>query len=171
MWPNRAWSYEFNSLSTDSLAGTRRGRPSWSPTRPGLEYDRLDDDPKPTATAAARARQMRGIMDNFRVTDYFKDKAWSDLRLLPTPIACYGEEGAEVIDGALFAFAIGTDPEACVFLGARPGKEGLEWFYAMRPLACFSLKRTYKNKDVWDLPRRRPHGDPNEPYYLTVERL
>ncbi len=169
--PNGMWAHEFNSLSTDSLVGTRRGLPSWSPSRPGLEYHRLDDVPKPAATAALRARQMRAIMQDFHATDYFKDKAWSHLRLLPTPVARYGKEGAAVIDGALYAFAIGTDPEVCVFLEARQGNDGPEWFYAMGPLTCFSVKGTYKTKEVWDLPRRRPDGNPNVPYFITVEKL
>ena len=66
---NGMWAHEFNSLSTDSLVGTRRGSPSWSPSRPGLEYHRLDDVPKPAATAAVRARQMRAIMQDFHATD------------------------------------------------------------------------------------------------------
>jgi hypothetical protein len=169
--PRGLWAHEFNSLSTDALAGTRRGSPSWSPSRPGLAYHRLDDVSKPAATAAVRARQMRTIMQDFHITDYFKDKAWWDLRLLPTPVARYGKEGAAVIDGALFAFAIGTDPEACVFLEVRQGKEGLEWFYAMAPLSCFSVKGTYKKNEVWDLPRRWPDGNPRVPYYITVEKL
>ena len=169
--PKGLWAHEFNSLSTVSLVGTRRGRPSWSPNQPGLEYHRLSDVPKPAATSAVRARQMRGIMQDFHVNDYFKDNAWSDLRLLPTPIARYGKEGSAVIDGALFAFAIGTDPEACVFLEVRKGKEGPEWFYAMGPLTCFSVKGSYKKKGVWDLPRRRPDGNPKAPYYITIEKL
>jgi hypothetical protein len=169
--PNGMWAHEFNSLSTDSLVGTRRGLPSWSPSRPGVEYHRPDDVPKPAATAVLRARQMRAIMQDFHATDYFKDKSWSDLRLLPTPVARYGKAGAAVIDGALFAFAIGTDPEVCVFLEARQGKEGPEWFYAMGPMTCFSVKGTYKKTEVWDLPRRRPDGNPNVPYYITVEKL
>jgi hypothetical protein len=169
--PNGMWAHEFNSLTTDSLTGTRRGRPSWSPKRPGLEYHRLDDVPKPAATATLRARQMRAIIHNFGATDYFKDRAWTELRLLPTPIARYGKEGSLVIDGALFVFVTGTDPEACVFLEARQGKQGPEWFYSLGPLGCFSLKGAYKKHEVWDLPRRRPNGNPNEPYYITVEKL
>jgi hypothetical protein len=168
--PDGMWAHEFNSLSIGSLIGTRRGRPSWSPSRPGIEYHRLDDVPKPAATATLRARQMRAIMQDFHATDDFKDKAWSDLRLLPTPVARYGKEGAAVIDGALFAFVIGTDPEVCVFLEARRGRDGLEWYYAMGPLTCFSVKGSYKGKEVWDLPRRRPDGNPGAPYYITVEK-
>ncbi len=168
--PNGMWAHEFNSLSTDSLIGTRRGLPSWSPSRPGLEYHRLDDAPKPAATAAIRARQMRAIMQDFHATDYFKDKTWSVLRLLPTPVARYGEAGSAVIDGALFVFAIGTDPEVCVFLEVRQGNAGPEWLYAMGPMTCFSVKGMYKNKEVWDLPRRRPDGNPKAPYYITVEK-
>jgi hypothetical protein len=169
--PNGMWAHEFNSLSTDSLVGTRRGLPSWSPSQPGLEYHRLDGVPKPAATATVRLRQMRAIMQDFHATDYFKDKTWSELRLLPTPVARYGKDGSAVIDGALFAFVIGTDPEACVFLEARQGKDGPEWFFAMGPLTCFSLKGTYKKKDVWDLPRRWPVGNPKFPYYITIEKL
>jgi hypothetical protein len=169
--PNGMWAHEFNSLSTDSLVGTRRGLPSWSPRQPGLEYHRLDNVPKPAATAPIRARQMRAIMQDFHAADYFKDKSWSDLRLLPTPVARYGKEGSVVIDGALFVFAIGTDPEACVFLEVRQGTDGPEWFYAMGPLTCFSLKGTYKKNEVWDLPRRWPVGDPKVPYFITIEKL
>jgi hypothetical protein len=167
--PFGKWAHEFMSLSSGPLAGTRRGRPSWSPARPGIEYHRLDDAPKPATTAAARTRQMRAIMQNFRVSDYFKDKTWSELRLLPTPIARYGKEGAAVIDGALYAFVIGTDPEACVFLDVRQDKNGPEWFYAMGPFTCYALKGTYKNKEVWDLPRR--WSNPNDSYYVIVEAL
>ena len=169
--PNGMWAHEFISLTTDSLVGTRRGNSSWSPDRPGIEYHRLDDAPKPAFTPALRARQMRAILQDFHATDQFKDRSWSDLRLLPTPIARYGKEGAAVIDGALFAFAIGTDPEACVFLEAREGKDGPEWYYAMGPMTCFSVKGTYKKKQVWDLPRRWPDGNPRVPYYITIEKL
>jgi hypothetical protein len=169
--PDGMWAHEFNSLSTEPLIGTRRGRPSWSPSRSGLEYRRLDDVPRPAATAVLRARQMRAIMRDFNASDQFKDQSWSDLRLLPTPVARYGKEGSAVIDGAVFVFAMGTDPEVCVFLEARQGKEGPRWFYAFGPMTCFSVKGTYKSKEVWDLPRRRPHGDPKEPYYITVEKL
>jgi hypothetical protein len=58
--PNGMWAPEFNSLSIDSLVGTRRGRPSWSPGRPGLEYHRLDDVPEPTVTAAIR-EEHKGV--------------------------------------------------------------------------------------------------------------
>jgi len=97
--------------------------------------------------------------------------AWSDLRLLPTPVARYRNEGSAVIDGVLFVFAIGTDPDACVFLEVRQGKAGPEWFYAVGPMTCFSVKGTYKKKEVRDLPRRRPDGNPKVPYYITVEKL
>ena len=107
----------------------------------------------------------------FWVDDFFKDKTWSTLRLLPTPVARYGKEGSAVIGGALFAFAIGTDPEVCVFLEVRQGNAGPEWFYAMGPLTCFSVKGTYKNKEVWDLRRRNVGGDPKACYYITVEKL
>ena len=35
---------------------------------------------------------MRALAQEFRATDKFKEKTWSDLRLLPTPVARYGKE-------------------------------------------------------------------------------
>jgi hypothetical protein len=59
----------------------------------------------------------------------------------------------------------------CDFVEVRQGKDGAQWFYAMGPLTCFSVKGTYRKKAVWDLPRRRPDGNPKVPYYFTVEKL
>ena len=65
---------------------------------------------------------MRSLADGFRASDDFGGKGWSELRLLPTPIARYGEPGTKLLDGALFAFVLGTDPEVFLFLEARPGQ-------------------------------------------------
>ena len=80
--------------------------------------------------------------------------------MLPTPIARYGEPKAEVVDGAVFAFVIGTDPEAFLFLEARTGEHGPEWRYALAPMTVYALKGTYRGKAVWELPDRQPCWDP-----------
>jgi hypothetical protein len=59
----------------------------------------------------------------------------------------------------------------CVFVEVRQGKDGAHWFYAMGPPTGFSVKGTYKKKEVWDLPRRRPDGNPKGPHFITVEKL
>ncbi len=66
---------------------------------------------------------------------------------------------------ALFAFVLGTDPEVFLFLEARPGKEGLEWQYALAPMTVFAVKGSYRGKAVWELPNRHPSYDPSKPFF------
>lgn len=164
------WIHEFISLSRETLSGRVNDAPTWSPRRPGVEEHALPDAPKPAASATQRLRQMRTIAQEFRVTDKFKEKTWDELRLLPTPVARYGgKAGSKVIDGALFAFATGTDPEAFLFVEAREGPDGPRWHYALAPMTCFDLKATRAGKEVWDLPFRRETHDTARPYFVLTE--
>ena len=120
---------------------------------------------RPAETERQRTRQMRSLSEGFRASDNFKEKGWSELRLLPTPILRYGVSGTEPFDGALFAFVLGTDPEVFLFLEARSGKEGPEWQYALAPMTVFAVKGSYRGKAVWQLPDRQPGGDPTRPFF------
>ena len=112
---------------------------------------------------------MRALAQEFRVSDNFKNNGWSELRLLPTPVARYGKAGSGVLDGALFAFALATDPEAFVFLETREGASGLEWQYAFAPMGCFEMKGMNKSKLVWDVPYKKDAYDPSKTYFVRLD--
>jgi hypothetical protein len=158
------WYHEFTSLSPSTITANRQGRAWWFPRTAGVEFKPVPDAPRPAETAAQRTRQMRSLSEDFRASDNFKEKGWSELRLLPTPILRYGASGAELLDGALFAFVLGTDPEVFLFLEARPGQEGPEWQYALAPMTVFAVKGSYRGKAVWGRPDRQPGGDPSRPF-------
>jgi len=101
----------------------------------------------------------------FSKTMLFGEKGWSELRLLPTAISRYGEPGTKLLDGALFTFVLGTDPEVFLFLEARPGKESPEWQYALAPMTVFALKVSYRGKAIWELPDRHASWDPSKPFF------
>ncbi len=168
--PRGIWLHEFTSLSPRRLTAIRAGRPTWSPRTPGIEFRPVPGAPKPAGSAPQRLRQMRAIAGDFRATDNFKARGWSDLRLLPTPIARYGGTGTELLDGALLAFVIGTDPEVFLFLEARPGVGGPAWHYALAPMTAYALQATYRGKAVWELPDRDPSWDPSKPFYDHMYR-
>jgi hypothetical protein len=107
----------------------------------------------------------RVLAEGFRASDDFKHKGWSELRLLLTPVSRYGASGTKLLDGALFAFVLGTDPEVFLFLEARPSKEGPEWHYALAPMTIFPVKGSYQGKAVWELPNRDPSLDPSKPFF------
>jgi hypothetical protein len=143
--------------------------PRWSPKEASVVFKPVPDAPKPAATPSQRLRQMRTIADDFRAEDNFGNVRWESLRMLSTPIARYGKPGGKPEDGALFAFVEGTDPEVFLFLEARPGKQGLEWQYAMAPMSCWPLKVERKGQVVWSLPLRRT-DDASKPFFDRVYR-
>jgi hypothetical protein len=163
--PQGLWIHEFTSLAPTTLTAVRSGQTWWAPTVPGIDFKPLPGAPKPAESVAQRARQMRALAEGFRASDNFGGKGWSELRLLPTPISRYGESGTKLVDGALFAFVIGTDPEVFLFLEARTGKEDLQWDYALAPMTVFAVKGSYQGKAVWELPDRHDAWDPSKPFF------
>jgi hypothetical protein len=168
--PNGIWLHEFTSLSPRRVAAVRDGRATWSPQASGIEFRPVPGAAKPAGSAAQRIRQMREMAGQFRASDNFKAKGWSELRLLPTPIARYGGPDTKVVDGAVFAFVIGTDPEVFLFLEARPGDAGAAWHYALAPMTVYALEVSLRGKAVWGLPDRHPSWDPSKPFYDTMYR-
>ena len=94
---------------------------------------------------------MHDLAGEFRAEDDFWNRGWNALRLLPKPISRYGKAGGTPEDGALFAFVLGTDPEAFLFIEARKGASALEWQYAFAPMTCWGLKAEHKGRKVWSL--------------------
>ncbi len=85
------------------------------------------------------------------------------------PYARYGKAGSAVLEGAVFAFALGTDPEAFLFLETREGKSGLEWQYAFAPMGCFEMKGSHDGKVVWTVPLKKDAYDPLKTYYVRLD--
>jgi hypothetical protein len=104
----RAMETEIHSLSTGLPLMSHDGNVVWEPERPGVEPKAIPGAPKPDATAVARLRQMRTLAAQFSVIAQYGDMK-EQLRLLTTPLYRYASEKQGVTDGALFAFARGTD--------------------------------------------------------------
>ncbi len=110
--PTKYWIHDWTSLSTSPIVAETGSAQRWWP-KDGVEFRPVPDAPVPAATPAARLRQIRALAEEFSATDDFLKKGWSHLRLMPKPWLRYGKAGSAVEDGALFAFALGTEPEVC----------------------------------------------------------
>jgi hypothetical protein len=165
--PRRAMETEIHSLSTGRPLMTHGGNVAWEPDRPGVEWKPVPWAPKPGPTASARLTQMRALAAQHSVVaDYGKVK--EDLRLLPAPVYRYASEKQGVADGALFAFARGTDPEAFLLLEARAGRDGPEWQYAFaRFVSHASLRAVRTGRVAWqvDAMPAKAITDPKQPYF------
>jgi hypothetical protein len=172
------WVHECQSLAASGLTMRRGDVTRWKPEKSADEFQPLVDAPPAAATAVKRLVQMKSIAGEFSATDDFKissrDKETTrhQLRLLPTPVYRYQDGATDVVDGAVFAFVHGTDPELFLVLEHREGKEGkASWFYALSPMTCWGVNVGRKGVEVWSVPERQGKSKPDDPYHVWAHRL
>ena len=162
------WGQDFTTLSKTPLVAEKRDGIAWRPSR-GLEFKPVPGAPRPANSADQRLRQMKELVEGFEVSDDFRSKGWQALRPMSKPFARYGKPGSPILDGALFCFALGTDPEAFLMLETRDSKDGTEWQYAFAPQTIYALKASWKGKEVWNVPLRGEEG-PDATFFNLVFR-
>ena len=140
---------EFQSLTTEPLLGTRDGQSYWAPTAAGIKWERAPTTEAPAATPELRRVQMRKIAERFRVADLFEFKEPNQLRLLATPLYRYSAPKAGVRDGALFSYALGTDPEVLLLIEAQQEGDAETWKVAFARLTGFACRATLDDKEFW----------------------
>lgn len=162
--------HEFQSLSPGPLIARRRGIAVWNPTEPGVKIAPFPEAQVPAKTGALRLVQMRRLAGRFTVIGFPYDSSSKDswqLRLMPHPLYRYHSEEEGILDGALFAFAHGTDPDLIVVLEATNGPTP-QWRYGLGRMCGLPLQVQLDEQQVWKVPlcpvRNRP--DPSR-VYLT----
>lgn len=161
--------HDFESLTTDRIVARRGDQTVWRPQTGGVEFANVPDAPAPAATAAQRLRQMKSIAAEFEST-MLGWKADStdreELRLLTKPLYRY-EPAKEtgLLDGAVFGFAMGTDPESLLLLQAIGDKEDAKWQFAFARRTSGELEGRYREKVVWNAARYPKEGNPLSPHF------
>jgi hypothetical protein len=143
------FSYEFSSLSEQelSLSLPEHKELTWQAAGGGLTMRPLSGAGQPADTAAARLGQMRQLTRRFKVSESYQDVT-VECRLLAQPIDRYQTEDGEIVDGALFAFANGTNPEIGVLIEAS--KAG--WSYGLTRLSAAESKVELDGREVAAFP-------------------
>jgi hypothetical protein len=160
--------HEFGSLSrSNTLIGRDKSDVIWSPKKSGVEFRDVPDAPIPASNRAARLRQMKVIAERFtaRLPDRnVEDANLEVLRLLPTPLCRYELEESNdadpsLKDGALFAFAMGTDPEVILLLEAIGHEDKASWQFAFCRATGWGADASLGDKVVWSV-KPHPGQDP-----------
>ena len=178
------WALEFTSISTgpieveggehfdmvyEDLPSPRAdGRLRWAPAKGGLEFREIPDAPAPATTEAERLRQMRDLLKRFSAREFY-DKTAQDyaLRLLSHPIDRYADAASGLVDGAIFIYANGTNPEVLLVIEARRlGASSPSWFYAAAPLTRAAATIRLGRQDVWTEPSKKVTS-PEDTYFLA----
>ncbi len=147
--PHTHMSHEFHSLAEQPLTGRYEGRQRWTPSAPGVTFAPLAGAPAPAASPKERLLAMKRLTKDFAATKHERDGARQELRLLTQPIYRYASGRHKILDGALFVFVQGTDPEVFLLLEAR-GDSGKEtWHFAATRMNSVGFTLRYQDKEVW----------------------
>lgn len=149
------------SISDNRLRMSEAGQVSWEPTEPGVKFETLEDLGAPAATESLRLAQMRRAVREFRFVDNWGDtgataKSEWELRLMPAPLLRYSSASDKIIDGALFAFAQGTNPEALVLVESFESANGRIWRAAPSRLTGYQIRGWHKDRLVLETVKVQP---------------
>jgi hypothetical protein len=109
------------------------------------------------------------MLRRMSVRDEFREGSEWVLRLLPKPLYRYGSPQSEVLDGAIFSFVQGTNPEVVVLLEAgRVGEtEEYEWRFVFCAMTSYSVRALYQDKPVWSVGvRYNRHTTPEDAFFV-----
>ncbi|HWB13241.1 MAG TPA: hypothetical protein VG826_28705 [Pirellulales bacterium] len=164
-----AWGFsgEFLSLSPATLVGERSQTVAWRSDTPGIVFRDVPDAPPPAGAAPRRLQQMRSMANDFTAVliDYRQNSEGErqSLRLLTNPLYRYSSPKNDVVDGALFAFVVGTDVEVFLLLEARGTKDVNRWQYALARLNSDEIAAFWKEQEVWRVDKAT-FNERNNPY-------
>ncbi len=144
--------HAMHSLSELPLTADLRGLQVWAPTEPGMSWFK----PKVAAAtleSASPALQMRSVSRLYKVTMTQLDGTVSELRLLPKPLLEYSSPSKKILQGAIFAYATATDPDAMLIVEILEdaGKKRIQSSFARSHY--LALRAVDSNgTEIWSVP-------------------
>ncbi|OYP31040.1 hypothetical protein CGZ80_21965 [Rhodopirellula sp. MGV] len=142
---------EFQSLGSQAISARDRSRMIWEPNDPGVTWKDVHDGESPLKTPFQRIRQMKSIANRFAATLVPPQKPSIPLRMLERPIYRYPTKlSGDVIDGAVFTFVQGTDPEVLILLEAYQSGSEQHYRYALARMSIVPTQVKIDNTLVWE---------------------
>ena len=162
--------HDFESLDRGEVVARREGETQnvWAPRKTSVERQDIPGAPRPEETPTQRLRQMKSLAEQFESTMLGWRRDDSDresLRLLPRPLYRYQTKSGHVIDGAVFAFVMGTDPESLLLIEAVQDGAQAKWQFAFARRTSGELEGRHDGKVVWKAARYPETKDPSLPHF------
>ncbi len=164
----KRWTFGLTNTSGGKVRASRAGEPWWIDNDSDVVLKDVPQAPAPAADTAQRQRQLKLLCQKFTAYELWEpNNTRYDLRRLERPVHTYRDEDHGLLDGGLFVFANGTNPELLLFLEARADqkdKTKAVWQYLVGRAAGAELHLDFDGKEVFDAPRssrlkalRRPY--------------
>ena len=144
--------HELDSLSSKTFFATQGQATIWEPKQ-SLTFVPIPSAPVVDPTEAGRLRQMKHLASQFSVTMLGWHLNQSDrepLRLLPRELYRYKPETDDCVDGSLFVFALGTDPEAILAIEANKVDKQAQWQFSLIRQTSAGLEAKHNGNAVWN---------------------
>ncbi|MCI0361336.1 MAG: hypothetical protein L0211_22870 [Planctomycetaceae bacterium] len=171
------WYHPFKDSTVEFVSVAERGVQAkegdvshWNTKTPGTRFADLAGAQPPAESARGRLGQMRSLAREFATELADKrggDEVVRELRLLDQPAYRYDSPSHKVLDGGLFAFVEGTDPESWLMLEAIESTTGRGWRFALARMNIDAL-RVRRNDSIvqsWD-GLRDAWSDRTRPYVM-----
>lgn len=159
-WPvgdgtHRSVSVELHGLTDRALEVDYAPHFQWKAPADAMTASQLEQVPPPSQRRTQRLTQMRRIASRVEASTELNGTKMP-LRLLPTPL--YRFDGPEsipeedqVLDGAIFAFVTGTDPELLVVVQALRAEDGaFAWYLTPARFTNLPLSVEYDGTVVFE---------------------
>ena len=148
--------FELQSLSPRRLTATVDGTTRWSTTQPGISWQVVAERPPPATSRVERLRQMKQLAEGFSTyavktaPDYDEGSIWH-LRMMAQPVYRYVEDAP--VDGAIFAFVQGVDPEVYLILESHEDQGIGRWRFGFAAACVWELHAKRGEHEVWSRPK------------------
>lgn len=168
---NSPWVHAW-TLTSPLLVAMKTARgDAWAPTQADFAVQGFPEHPAVAAQPAARLRQMKDMARRLAGHEFWDpDNSRFELRLLETPVHRYADEDHQILDGALFVFAHGTNPEVLLLLEAV-GSEGHDarWQASFSRLGSAELHIELGERKLWSRDcTPGVIGTAKDPYHILV---
>lgn len=163
-YPNRPddsqWLFEIVSLSVGRISAEHDKELHWTSRQAGLRFRPLPNSPSPAETATARLTQMKQLQSRFGGSERTATEGRIELRPMARPLYRYRDDASRTVDGAIFAFANGTNPEIACILEARANDTSASsWEYALIQMTGAEVYVELDGQEIWSQGEADPPAD------------
>jgi hypothetical protein len=166
------WIFCICNTSGGKLRAARSGSPWWMENESEMAFKDVPSAPPVAGESTLRQRQMKLLAQNFKAHEIWEpNNTRYDLRRLDRPLHSYRDEEAGIVEGGLFSFANGTNPELLLFIEARQAKDKSSkpfWQFGVGRSAYAELHLEYDGKEVYSAPRGNYVAGRNKPFFTAT---
>lgn len=143
-------SLEFASSSEGIVAASVLGDWSWSPSEPGAPLRPIPNAPRPAKDEDGRLAQMKELATRFDIRETTHFEATFIVPLRRDPIYRYSDPDSGIVDGGMFFYVHGKNPEAMLLIECnKSGDDATQWRFGMVPMTSLRLSATLDKAEVW----------------------